>query len=131
MDEASALIRTAVAGDAESLRRLLLELQRPLRLAAAIFLPTLREVDAVVLRWSTSVANTLSTVPLDDPIPWLRVRLRDLIAQRLDELDRSPGFSGDPLLRLLLSSGRERLATIPVDADLVNALAGRLRWFKP
>lgn len=128
MDDASALIRAAVAGDAESLRRLLLDLQRPLRLTAAIFLPTLREVDAVVLRWGASVANTLSAVPLDDPIPWLRGRLRDLIVQRLDELDRSPGFSGDPVLRLLISSGRERLATVPVDADPVAAIAGRLRW---
>lgn len=127
MDDASALIRTAVAGDAESLRRLLLGLQRPFRLTAAIFLPTQREVDAVVLRWGAAVANTLSAVPLVDPIPWLRQRLRDLIAQRLDELDRSPGFSGDPLLRLLIASGRERLATVPVEADPVSALAGRVR----
>ncbi len=128
MDDASALITAALAGDAESLRRWLLQVQRPLRLTAAIFLPTLREVDAVILRLSTATANTLTAVPVAEPLRWLRGRLRELIAQRLEELERNPGFSGDPILRLLVSSGRERLVTVPVDADPVAALNGRLRW---
>lgn len=128
MDDASALITAALAGDAESLRRWLLQVQRPLRLTAAIFLPTLREVDAVILRLSTAMANTLTVVPVAEPVRWLHGRLRELIIQRLEELEHNPGFSGDPILRLLVSSGRERLTTVPVDADPVAALNGRLRW---
>jgi Alpha-L-arabinofuranosidase B, catalytic len=128
MEDASALIRAAAGGDAESLRRLLIQLQRSLRLTAAIFLPTVREVDTTVLRLGAVVASALASAPLSDPVPWVRARLRELIVQRLDALERHPAAANDPLHRLLLSSGRERLATVPNDADPATALTDRLRF---
>lgn len=128
MDDASALITAAKGGDSGSLRRLLDDLQRSLRLTAAIFLPTLRDVDALMQRLGTVVAESLATAPADNPVPWLRGHLRALIVHRLDELERTPAYAGDPLGRLLVSSGRERLARVPADADPVGALNDRLRF---
>lgn len=128
MEDASALITAAKGGDTESLRGLLDDLQRSLRVTAAIFLPTMRDVDAVVQRLGPVVANALTTAPVDSPLPWLRGHLRALIVQRLNELEQAPAYAGDPLGRLLLSSGRERLGTVPADTDPVSALTGRLRF---
>ncbi len=128
MNGLSALISAVTTGKAELLQLALIELQQSLRLTAAVFLPTMREVDTVVRRLGTTMASELSSIPRADPMAWVRIQLRRLIAQYLDELGRNPVMAGDPLFGRLITSGRERLKTVPIDADMMTPLNQRLRF---
>ena len=128
MNGLPALISAMTTGKAELLQLALIELQQSLRLTAAIFLPTMREVDTVVRRLGATMASELTSIPRADPMAWVRIQLRGLIAQYLDELGRNPAMAGDPLLGRLITSGRERLETVPIDADVMTPLNQRLRF---
>lgn len=128
MDDLSELMLKAQGGDLESLRLLLLRHQRNLRLFAAVFMPGLADVDRVVRATSVAAARAIKDAPGGEALGgWLRGLARAQIAAELERLDGQALGSGDPLVRLLVTSGRERLASVPEDVDPEPQLCRRLQ----